>query len=52
MAPSLQFLLAVLVFGEAFTLAVHLPAFVLIWSGVGVYLVRTWRSHGTKGGAK
>lgn len=35
-APTAQFLLAVLVFGETFTVA-HAVAFALIWAGVGLF---------------
>lgn len=45
LAPSLQFGLAVLVFDEPFDRAVHLPAFVLIWVGVAVYLARAMRAR-------
>ena len=37
-APSLHFGLAVLVFGEDFATDVHLPAFVLIWSGIALFV--------------
>lgn len=36
--PTLQFALAVLVFGESFT-AVHALTFALIWAGVGLYAI-------------
>ena len=38
LAPTGQFLLATLVYGEPFTHA-HVMTFALIWAGVGVYLV-------------
>lgn len=38
MNPTLQFLLATLVFGEAFTSA-HAVAFSLIWAGIAVYSI-------------
>ncbi len=41
LAPSLQFLLAVGVYREAFTLD-HLAAFVLIWTGLAIF---TWEGH-------
>ncbi len=40
LAPSMQFLLAVAVFGEAFTLS-HLATFALIWSALAVF---SWES--------
>ncbi len=40
LAPSLQFLLAVLVFQEQFTIR-HAGAFILIWLAVGLYLKET-----------
>ncbi|MDP2307664.1 MAG: EamA family transporter RarD [Pseudomonadota bacterium] len=41
-APTCQFFLAVLVFGEAFT-STHAVMFTLIWVAVGVYVVDTVR---------
>lgn len=38
MNPTMQFLLATLVFGEAFTVP-HAVAFVLIWTGIAVYSI-------------
>jgi chloramphenicol-sensitive protein RarD len=38
LAPSIQFLLAVLVYREPFT-ATHLAAFAVIWAGLAVF---TW----------
>jgi chloramphenicol-sensitive protein RarD len=40
--PSLQFLVATLVFGEAFTLW-HAVAFPLIWAGLALYSRASWR---------
>lgn len=40
-APTMQFGLAVLAFGEAFT-AVHLRGFGLIWAAVGLFSVESW----------
>lgn len=42
LAPTCQFLLAVLVFGEVFT-AAHLVTFGLIWTALAVYSYGTWR---------
>ncbi len=39
LSPTCQFLLAVLAYGEAFTV-VHQVSFVLIWAGVGLYSVQ------------
>ena len=36
LAPTIHFLLALLVFGEAFTLT-HLVTFLFIWSGLALY---------------
>ncbi len=42
LAPTMQFLLAIFVFGEHMTRA-HLVCFVLIWSGLALYAGRgTW----------
>lgn len=47
-APTLQFVLAVAVFGEPFHPAIHGPAFGFIWAGVVVYLVGSgWREQRT-----
>ncbi len=43
-APSIQFLLAVTLFGEALTVA-HLVAFPLIWLGLAIYSIATLRGH-------
>ncbi|HLW28545.1 MAG TPA: EamA family transporter RarD [Kiloniellales bacterium] len=43
-APTLQFVLAVLVFGEAFT-AVHAVTFGFIWLGVGCFTVGSLRQR-------
>jgi chloramphenicol-sensitive protein RarD len=43
--PTLQFLLAVYVYGEAFTDA-HVLTFVLIWIGIGIYTLDTMRRRG------
>ncbi len=40
--PTIQFLMAVLVYGEAFTPG-HAVSFALIWSAVGLYLLETRR---------
>jgi chloramphenicol-sensitive protein RarD len=40
-APTLQFLLAVLVYGESFTLS-NLCSFILIWGGLCFYSVDAW----------
>lgn len=42
LAPSLQFLLAVVVYREPFTPS-HLTAFVLIWTALAVFSWDTWR---------
>jgi len=42
--PTLQFLLALWVFGEPISWA-QLMTFVLIWIGLGFYSVETWRQH-------
>lgn len=42
-APTLQFTLAVLAFGEEFT-PYHAVCFGLIWAGLGLYSWDTWRS--------
>lgn len=42
--PTLQFLLALWVFGESIS-APQLTTFVLIWIGLGFYSVETWRQH-------
>ncbi|MGM8849125.1 EamA family transporter RarD [Salinicola halophyticus] len=42
--PTLQFLLALWVFGEPIS-ASQLITFVLIWIGLGFYSVDTWRRH-------
>ena len=49
-APTLQFLLAVLVFGEPFS-HVRLLSFVLIWCALGLYSFDLWRS-GTRTGRR
>lgn len=41
-APSVQFLLAVAVYGERFTTA-HLVSFVCIWSALAIYTADAWR---------
>jgi chloramphenicol-sensitive protein RarD len=41
-APSLQFLLAVLVFGEPLTTA-HLVCFAAIWSALAIFTIDGWR---------
>jgi chloramphenicol-sensitive protein RarD len=41
LAPSLQFVLAVAVFGEPLT-PVHVRAFVCIWGAVGVFSLESW----------
>jgi chloramphenicol-sensitive protein RarD len=43
-APSLQFLLAVLVFGEPFTRA-HALCFGAIWTALAIFSVEGWRAH-------
>ncbi len=43
LAPSLQFLLAVAVYGETFTRK-HLMAFACIWTALAVYSFDTWRA--------
>ncbi|OLO05677.1 EamA family transporter [Salinicola socius] len=42
--PTLQFLLALWVFGESISWP-QLATFVLIWIGLGFYSVDTWRQH-------
>ena len=42
-APSLQFLLAVLVFGEAFTVP-HMICFGAIWTALAIFSIDGWRS--------
>ena len=42
--PTLQFLVAVLVFREAFT-GWHVAAFAMIWAAVGLYSVGVWRQE-------
>jgi chloramphenicol-sensitive protein RarD len=44
-APTLQFLLAVFLFGEAFTLA-HAAAFACIWTAAAIYLWSALRTQG------
>ena len=44
LTPTLQFLLAVLLYDEIFTSA-HLLTFALIWLGVAVYSIDTWRNR-------
>ena len=44
LAPTLQFLLAVLIFQERFTLR-HAGAFALIWLAVALYLRETFQNH-------
>ena len=46
LAPTLQFLLAVLVYGEAFT-DTHKITFALIWVALAIYSVDTFRKRGT-----
>lgn len=43
LSPSLQFLLAVLLWDEAFT-AVHAAAFACIWGALLIYSLRSWRT--------
>jgi chloramphenicol-sensitive protein RarD len=43
LAPTLQFLIAVLVYGEPFTLA-HAIAFVAIWTALALYVIAMLRS--------
>ena len=43
-APTLQFLLAVFLFGEAFTTG-HAIAFGCIWTAVAIYAADTLRTH-------
>ena len=43
LAPSLQFLLAVLVFGEAFTVP-HMICFGAIWTALAIFSIDGWRS--------
>lgn len=45
--PTLQFLVAVLVFGEAFT-PWHGIAFALIWTGLGIYSLDSLRARSTR----
>ena len=45
LAPTLQFLLAVLVYGEAFT-DTHKITFALIWVALAIYSVDTFRKRG------
>jgi chloramphenicol-sensitive protein RarD len=47
--PTLQFLIAVLLFGEAFTVW-HAIAFPLIWGGLALYSWGSWRSRSTRPG--
>jgi len=42
LAPTLQFLLAITVFGEAMTLS-HIVCFALIWSGLALYVLSSVR---------
>lgn len=42
-APTLQFLMAVFLFGEAFT-AAHAITFTLIWLAVALFLFESWRN--------
>lgn len=42
-APTLQFLVAVFLYGEAFTTA-HAIAFAAIWTAAVLYLISSWRS--------
>ncbi len=48
-APSLQFLLAVVAFGEPFT-RTHLAAFACIWTALGLYSWDSWRALRPVGG--
>lgn len=43
LAPTLQFVLAITVFGEALTWR-HMICFALIWTGVAIFAVGTWRA--------
>jgi len=47
-SPSIQFLIAAVLFGETFHPWVHLPAFSLIWTGVLIYGARTQRNSAAK----
>lgn len=42
--PSLQFLIAVSVFGEAVTMA-RMITFALIWAALGLFMYGVWRQH-------
>lgn len=43
-SPTIQFLIAVLVFGEPFDTA-RAGTFVVIWAGVALFIVDLWRAH-------
>lgn len=43
-SPTIQFLIAVLILGEAFD-AERARSFVVIWAGVTLFLIDLWRSH-------
>jgi chloramphenicol-sensitive protein RarD len=47
LAPTGQFLLAVLLYGERFT-AVHARSFACIWAGVGAFILESWIFHGQR----
>jgi chloramphenicol-sensitive protein RarD len=48
-APSIQFLLAVFLFGEPLTMA-HIIAFPLIWTGLAIYSISTLRAYARTSG--
>lgn len=50
LAPSLQFLLAVVVYREPFSVF-HLTAFLFIWTGLAIFTWHSWRrGRGSRGG--
>jgi len=47
LTPTIQFLLAVLVYGETFT-KVHMITFGLIWAALAIYSIDVWRDRGRR----
>jgi chloramphenicol-sensitive protein RarD len=50
-APSLQFLLAVLAFGEPLTTS-HLVCFAAIWTALAIFTVEGWRAGRRRAAAR
>jgi len=49
LAPSIHFLLAVLIYGEALSME-RLASFVLIWIALAIFSYASWRAHHDAGG--